>query len=479
MSDDLTDALSSFAHGASLAEIWESARRFMLSKRRASIAENPLFQLGLERLKYHVIAGAPIDKLIAVDLLVRVPASIRKAQPVAKAYRSEVLAQPLPPLSIVFEKKGLPATAEPAEIRENVAKALDDADGEWVIDYAIQAFAEEDRSQRCRIALSRQIAKRLPVVEHWFEQILKQPVIRDFPEIEGSEASISRLRDIAVSLAETIREQRYRLSVSVQCGRLLSELARSLVRVGPRQALPRRLPEAGAAIVQLLDELLAVQLTLMDEPEIYEVLEPLRRWWSPAPYPKPVRDALTPIVDKLMAGIIFRARGGQQSERLVQRLRQALNDDRATKSKLSEIAEVEYGLSPDIQDWLLGIERRSTLDTAAASRLFSGISEEGFVAAIAPAFALAQEELALSTPSSQDRAHENHLASVVATIGRQYGLETVGAVGDEVEYSPSAHETVDGKAPKDRNVKVVRPMIIRRRSDGGRDVIVKGLVVSI
>src|ERR1700733_1790250 len=51
MSDELTEALNDFAYSQSLSEVWDSARRLMLNKRRASIADNPLLLRGLEKLR--------------------------------------------------------------------------------------------------------------------------------------------------------------------------------------------------------------------------------------------------------------------------------------------------------------------------------------------------------------------------------------------------------------------------------------------
>jgi hypothetical protein len=86
------------------------------------------------------------------------------------------------------------------KIRENVARALEEADGDRVVAYVIHSLAEEDRSQRCRIVLSRQLAERIPIVEEWFELLLREPAIRDLAEKQGLENSVTRLRDISLAL---------------------------------------------------------------------------------------------------------------------------------------------------------------------------------------------------------------------------------------------------------------------------------------
>jgi hypothetical protein len=375
---------------------------------------------------------------------------------------------------VIAEKKDLPDGAEPAEVRENVAQALADATGDWVLPYAVRGIAEEDRSQRCRVALAAQIAQRTPDIDEWFERILKESTIQSLSDKAGKDAAAARLRDIALAFADTIRTQRYRLKVSARAGRLLSDLAGALVPLGPRDNLPKHLTDAASATVALLDELLAVRLTLMDEAELYQVLEPLRRWWAPSRYPANLEQALTPIIDKIIAGIVFRARSGQTSDSLMQRLRQAMNDVNETRRRLSALASSETGLSPEVQDWLLRIERKPSSAASSQSRLLTAVAEQNFVLAFAPAFLLA-EEGATAGHHNPDAAR---LAELVKSIGAQFGLAVIGKVGDVVEYSPSTHEHVDGGLPSERRVILVHPPVLRRRADGGSDIIMRGLVRS-
>jgi hypothetical protein len=102
-------------------------------------------------------------------------------------------------LSIISEKKSLPGSAKPAEVRENVAEALKDAAGDWVLPYVFKALGDEDRSQRCRLALAREIAAQEPSIDSWFERLLEGPGLCD---ISGRDTEIAagRLKDVCESL---------------------------------------------------------------------------------------------------------------------------------------------------------------------------------------------------------------------------------------------------------------------------------------
>jgi hypothetical protein len=220
--------------------------------------------------------------------------------------------------------------------------------------------------------------------------------------------------------------------------------------------------------LQLLDELLAVRLTIMDEPELYQPVQVIQRWWSPLPFPPQVRTALVPIIDKLTAGIVFRARGEQRSEALLQRLKEAVNDRSRFEQTTRNIVEGEPGLTGDLQDWLRGIER---VPTAARSSLtLAAVGQEGFVHQLAELFRA-------SFDASGEPNGTTNLVEMVRSLAAQYGLSRIGVEHDSVEFLPAIFDTASGVLPSERTVKVIRPAIVRRRRDGGIDVLLKGLVV--
>jgi hypothetical protein len=215
-----------------------------------------------------------------------------------------------------------------------------------------------------------------------------------------------------------------------------------------------------------LDEILAVRLTIMDEPELYDLVQVINRWWSPRPFPEIVNGALGPIIDKLTAGLVFRARGGQRSEVLLQRLKQAINNEEQYRNRIVEIVSNEAGLPGETQDWIRGMERGTNKQTSSSSAL-SAVGAESFVHQLAEIFRLSLD--------NHENVNNDSLQRAVRAIASQHGLATIGSVGDIVEYSPNVYDLPPGDFPKERSVKILRPPVVRRRHDGGSDVILKGL----
>jgi hypothetical protein len=225
----------------------------------------------------------------------------KRVQAMASDVRQRSLSLPLPPLSIVSEKTSLPGSAKPAEVRENVAEALKDASGNWVLPYVFKALGDEDRSQRCRLVLAREVAAQEPSIDSWFKRLLEEPGLCD---VSGRdlEAAVGRLKDVCEFLVEGIRSRRSRLNVTPRSGQLLAKLIRMMVSLGPQQKRPKGTDLAARAAIELSDEILAVRLTIMDEPDLYDLVQVVHRWWAPRPFPDIVNTAMEPIIDKLTAG---------------------------------------------------------------------------------------------------------------------------------------------------------------------------------
>lgn len=474
-----TALLGRFASGPTIEDRWTAARQLMAAKELTSVIDSREFEAGFSAVGDEAKAADGVPRLLAVDLIVRLSNFVKKLKPKAEKLLADALEHELPPTSLISDTKNLPAEAKPAELRENVAVALTQASGEWVLPYILRALAEEDRSQRCRLELARQLAVRDKSVDDWFAKLGEQLSREKLATHSGFEIAVARLRNLSAALADVIRQERVLLAVSEAAGRELARLCRRIVPLPSQTAIPARLGAAAAEVARLLDELFAARLILIVEPDTYAVLEVFQRWWQPLPYPDPLETALQPILDKLVTGITWRARVGQRSEHLALRLRQAVGKTKDAQKMLTQIAATETGLFPEIDDWLRGRSRVSSSTAEALAGALRGVASEDVTVALAPILLDAiQAEASLKSGSSEDLADSlRRLSTRIKAIASQRGLEVVGQPGDVVEYSPSAHESRSGNTPAEPRVRIVRPMVVRRRQDGGQDILVKALVV--
>jgi hypothetical protein len=476
-SPQLDQDLADFVVATNSATRWDAARRLMASRRIMTLAEGKPFLEGFSALGRSSVEGSGLERLLAIDLLVRIPSYVRPLRKEAAIWLTRSLAEQPPGIWTITESKDLPREAKPAEVRENIVLSLQHASGEWVTPYVVEALAREDRSQRCRVELGRQLRTRNPSVGQWLSLLYRQPWPQILPEDEtGPDHRLTRLRDIAAALADTIRGERASLLLSSADGRTLASLVRSVARIPPRTAPSSKSTAAAVDVVRLLDEMIAAEFTLGTEPDTYEVFEVLYHWWNPLPFPSDLAAEFSRIVRKLKSAITLRARMGQRSEALATRLAQALGPNQRVSVELESIAESEQGLAGDIDDWLRGRVRESSVTSRAASALLGGASSADFERSFAPLL-LDCHEATYTSPSDASTSLRR-IIGLVDAIALSLKLSVTGEVGELVEYRPSVHRTIDDRPPPNPLVRIVRPMVVRQRQDGSQDIVERALVVS-
>ena len=478
MEEPTAALLARFSGGLTINDRWTAARELMATRRLVSVTETDDFISGFQTIGDQARYGRDIERLVAVDLMIRLSKFVKKLSPVTKDSLCNAMTDDFPSVSLLSETDVLPNGAKSAELRENVAIALQFASGDWVIPYVIRALVNEDRSQRCRLELARQLAARERSVDQWLEWIVKLPLVERTHTGENPESAATKLRDITTALADAVRQNRAHLKASQEAGVLLARFCRNFVPVNSRTARPKRLSAGAAAAAKLLDEIFSVRLTLIVVPETYAILETFEWWWRPLPYPKPLKDALQPITDKLITGITLRARWGQKSESLAARLKQSFRDRAAAVRQLRQIADEETGLQADIDDWLRGRIRKSHADTGAVESSLQAVAKEDLTQEVAKILLDAEEaaEALIGVPVSDSFHHIRRLINSIKSLSSQLRLEVVGRQGDFVEYLPLAHQTTSGQKPADIRVEIIRPMVVRKRRDGSEDIVVRAIV---
>jgi hypothetical protein len=234
------------------------------------------------------------------------------------------------------------------------------------------------------------------------------------------------------------------------------------------QKVPKTLAAAAAAVIDLLEELIATDLTLLTDGGTYACLSTVRRWWQPLPYPKSLADELGGLRSKIVAAITLRARLGQRSDELSQRLVASVDDPRVARTLLREVAAANPGIAADIRLWLSGDSRAAT-NSSAADALRS-VESQTFLTRFAERLAdiWRREDQGERLDSPGDRAF--------LELARGQGLERDGHVGDLVEYNPSVHRTLTGQPPVEPYSKIVVPGVLRSQSGGPREFIVPAIL---
>lgn len=65
------DLLAEFGHGSSIAVRWTAARELMAARKLASVIDTQEFRMGWEEVAKETKLGSGIDRLIAIDLVIR------------------------------------------------------------------------------------------------------------------------------------------------------------------------------------------------------------------------------------------------------------------------------------------------------------------------------------------------------------------------------------------------------------------------
>ena len=475
ISDERGD-FQDFVRGGDIWSKWDAARRLMATRQMQSAANKEGFAQSFRDLGKFAVGGSGIEQLLAIALIVRISDLVKgDLRREAGEVLSHALRDPIEGFWTISETKNLPLVSKPSEIRENVASALSYATGTWVIPYVVEALAREEKSARCRLELTRQLARREIRFSRWL-QMLSEISWLDIWQSEKADRT-GRLGELAIALVAGLREHGA-VVVDEETGPALAVMMQRVAPISPRGQRSAKLGNVALALIRLLDEILTMDFALIADPEAYAALAVISRWWQPSPYPQSIDDGLASVVRKLTSAIRLRARLGQKSESLTLRLRQALGAGSSTDELLHRIAETESGLTPEIDDWLRGRERENSATATAISSLLSGAiapSVVESVAALLLEFVGAESsDLDRTAKGLQSQLHRIHAR--VLNLAGELRLVTAGVEGEIVEFNPTAHRTVTGVIPPDPIVRIRRPMVVRRRDDGSQDIIERAIV---
>lgn len=362
--------LEQVSNAHTVPDIWSLSRHLMANRLLSEYAESPAFLQTFDRLHQHAISGSDLDRLLATDLLVRLPAAHKKLAPRAERHLKDSLTSELPPLHILNNTTHLPHLAKPADIRENVALALRFSSGAWVEAYLLTSILGEQQSQRTREALIGELVLRVDNMSDLLEKLSSTSIVAPS---KGNR--VNDLASICQALTRAISANRQVIAIDPQSPYMLDKLAGALVDHSGKGPLLPKLESAAIALVRLLDEILTTEITLFVEADSYIVLNRVRRWWNVRSFPKELQFALRPIRDKLIGAITIRAKMGQKSRELLSHLTNIASEREQVSALCARIAESNR-LSPEIDDWLHGKKRDSEPRSKALRRALQSVGYE-------------------------------------------------------------------------------------------------------
>ena len=280
-----------FVHGLDVSSKWDAARRLMAAKQMQSAAGKDEFRTSFRDLGNIAIEGTGIDQLLAIALIVRISELVKgELRKDAAHMLSQALRRTIDGLWTISESRKLSFENKPSEIRENIALALTHASGTWIVPYVIEAIAREEKSSRCRLELVRQLAARNSHVTEWLN-MLNEFQWLDLWDTETFDRA-GRLRELAIAIAAILRESRNALAVDEKTGPALATLVQKIVPISSRVPRNTKLIDAALAVVELVDEILATEYTLIADPEAYSPIAMISRWWQSPSYPQAVEESL-------------------------------------------------------------------------------------------------------------------------------------------------------------------------------------------
>lgn len=140
----------------------------------------------------------------------------------AASLLSSALRNAIQGLWTIGEAKNLPLESKLSEIRENIALALSNATGQWVVPYAVESLAREDKSPRCRLELVRQTLRRNTHVSKWLNMLSEIPWLTLWENEKFDR--VARLREIVISITTVLRETCNNLTVDETTGPALATM---------------------------------------------------------------------------------------------------------------------------------------------------------------------------------------------------------------------------------------------------------------
>jgi hypothetical protein len=481
MAKDRSEALlDSFAASTDPDERVRALSELMTIKAIPKRADDARFGTGLDRwveLANHSDA-APRDRLLAIAELIRATQQLRKQrQPELIKKIQPAFQSMLPPLALL----------EDAEARLNVARACSAVDAPWLQAYRAVTIANET-ALKPRAEMMEGIVTRAASIADVLDLLM--PAFAGIqPETENPADSLAKrlTRTLEVFRTTVLASL---LEAGPDVGKRLDAFIRSTLTSTGRPKDEDVQVDLTREVALTLHDLVRSRFSLATEPQTFQALQYCRAFFQGISWPKEVQRETGLLVQDVSEALVMLGRMGVPNQDLLNRLELTCGIKERARAVAAQIADKHTEIDESIRAWL---RTGRKVNTIAAS----DVLQESLLTTVDEALGLALVEARTFKASSEA---EQRLTSsleifdpalvglfkgivtqslamhtAIEDLAKRRGLELVGGIGDEIEFSPKYFDALG--ALHGTRATVRRPAIVRSSSHGAVGTVVKkGLV---
>jgi len=474
-------AFDVFASATDVAEKQKALKALMRDKLIPKHAEDPRFRDGVAQL---VALAAnrqtePESRLLSIALVVHAAQSVKRLQPELPKWLTPALGDDLPSLQILKE----------GDDRLNVARALNQANGDWLPPFLAEAIATEERGDKAREELVGALLARSESLAAML-LLMAQAVAGVKPDTEKPADTVARRQtNILAALRKLIPTSE--IEAGDELGKALHALVSLPLRAVGRPKEEKVQHELAEEVALLTHEIVRTRFSVATDPTVFQAVAYCRQMLGGSAWPDPLQSSLTLLVKDVREALILLGRQGVRDQGLLDQLDMLCNYPLRARAIAKQIAERHPELDEETRQWLIHgrvVARREVSGTALEAAAREADVAIGLALNAAREARLAITGAKESVMSVLD-IYEQSLVSVTQDcfqrfeglllqmdhVAQQRGLALYGEVGQEVDFAPKYFQAV-GEVARQKVV-VRQPAVVRMRRDGTvGDVVLKGLV---
>lgn len=473
-------ALDRFANGPDVSDRATALTDLLSQKALSRAVGAEPFRVGFDGLVQCLGPGGdPETRLAALVQLVRIAQSAKSVAGEIRKRTAPALESTLPTVSLLKD----------ADDRGYVAKACGWASGHWVIDYAVQAIAEEETAEKVRAEFTRVLLARAGSLADAFSRLSKAlATLR--PKTESPADSVAkRLTRILAGLREAVVTSLIPPGEDAgeSLGELVSKPFSALGLPGNRDACTMLARE----VVLCTHDIVRTRFSVATDGGTYSAIKFAKRLFAGSTWPAELRGELDLVAHSILEAVLLLAKQGITACSLTDHLGLIVTHRHRADTLLRELADKHAELPEAVRAWLrkVPIPQKSRDQTALVEsqelRLDPSVGQalldsqhleeakEHLSTTVIPTLELYDPALVASVATLITRIET--LVRAVEEMGKQRCLGLYGTPGMEMDFAPKYFESIWGIAGQ--RVLVIRPAIVRLADDGmPGDVIVKGLI---